>query len=112
MSVHKIGRLFFYVDSHSRDGMVHLVDFEPETLMNGTVDPHGEPYRCSCESFSLRVQRPCRHCIEVFEYLLPIVQHLKHWQPKKKEPSPKPKRNYTIKLHPSNDRKLPVQSRA
>lgn len=107
MAVHEIGRLMFLVDSHSRDGMMHLVDLEPDLLDDGTPDPHGEPWRCSCEAFSLRTMRPCRHGIEVLEYLLPVVEHLKHWQPKKKvEPPKQTKRNYTIKLHQRNACKI------
>lgn len=79
MAVQEYGRGLYWVTSNSRYGLFHLVDIEPELNNDGTVDPRGEPYRCSCESWGLRGDRPCRHCVEVLEYLRPVLEHLAHW---------------------------------
>jgi len=109
MAVHPYGRLCFLVDSHTRvltdrqgwpiydkDGqaipMYHLVDFEPELDDTGRPDPHGEPYKCSCESFNLRKDRPCRHCVEAYEYL---IEHFTP-APPKQQPQQR-KRIYHLK---------------
>lgn len=90
--IEQYGRLLYWVSSHSRRKLRHLVDLEPQA-----PDRYGyvEPYACDCESFQLRGDRPCRHAIEVFEHLLPIVEHLSHWKPIP-EPPKKKTREYHI----------------
>ena len=69
MAVERYGRLFFLVDSNSRPGLLHLVDLEPSRYW---VDNRlvSFPYLCDCESFRIRVDRPCRHVREVADFLV------------------------------------------
>lgn len=110
MAVHEYGRFFFLVDSHSRPGLRHIVDFEPELgYIDGKPIQGGEPYICSCEDFHFRKSRPCRHCLEVLDYLEPILRHLKLWKDPTPDKKPKPstnessikskKRFYQLKKH-------------
>lgn len=100
MAIVEYGRGTFLVDSHSRTGLRHLVDFEPELDDRGKPALDGEPYRCSCEAFALRLERPCRHCIECLEYLLPILNHIKRWRVPELEPPEEPKKRiYQLKRH-------------
>lgn len=96
MAVHQYGRLFFLVDSHSRAGLRHLVDLEPELDDKGERDTHGEPYKCSCESFRLRVDRPCRHCVEAYEFIAPKLKAAKLAEARHQVP-PRRVRRYTLK---------------
>ena len=68
--IERVGRLCYLVRSHSREGLRHYVDLEPELDDNGKPQRFGEPAKCSCEAFDLLVHRPCRHIREVVEFIL------------------------------------------
>lgn len=69
MAVERIGRYFFLVDSNSREEMQHTVDLEPADYWVGDRLTRF-PYACDCESFQLRIDRPCRHCREAVDFLV------------------------------------------
>lgn len=76
---HKVttfGRWTYLVSSASREGLFHLVDLEPSLLDDGTPDPKGRPFQCSCESDLFAVERPCRHVRAVIRHIRPILEHL------------------------------------
>lgn len=76
MAVKLYGRWCFLVQSHSRDGLVHLVDFEESLndLGQVDVDERGNKSfdcpRCGCEAWALRSMRPCRHIREVIAFIV------------------------------------------
>jgi hypothetical protein len=68
MAIRPWGRLLFLVDSHSRPGLVHLTDLEPELGDDGKPLAFGKRELCSCEANRF-IAGPCRHIIECLEYL-------------------------------------------
>lgn len=70
------GRWLFLVDSASRPGLRHLVDFEPELDDNGNPKKGGEPYKCSCEAHYYAVTRPCCHVKAVLRFLRPVFKYM------------------------------------
>lgn len=68
--IERVGRLCYWVRSNSRAGLRHYVDLEGDLDDTGKLQRFGEPSRCSCESFELRADRPCRHIRDVVEFIL------------------------------------------
>ena len=60
VTVKRYNQMSFLVESQSRPGNHHLVDFEG---FDGIA-----PY-CSCEAFTLGKQRPCKHIIGLVEMI-------------------------------------------
>jgi hypothetical protein len=78
MAVRIYGRWTFLVDSSSRPGMCHLVDWEPQLDDFGSIDKKVDYPKCGCEAWALLVMRPCKHILETIDFIADSARLTKH----------------------------------